>query len=170
MTWLTRLVACALVAVLVLLGAVVLTYPNLGAPGRWPRGSATPYRTLAEEAQRLEKMQQERREIDASVRQRDEVVGAVIEGRCSLLEAAARFWELNRSLSGFQWDNFRRYYPGATDGERCCRHVIRHVYCRLMDDPDPRDRVVRRLEAELAECLRRGPIRLPGEEGAPPGR
>jgi hypothetical protein len=122
---------------------------------------------VAEEAERTERLQREQRETDAALRGRAAVLDDVIAGRCSLPEAAARFWELNRSMSAFHWENFRRAYPGATNGERCCRHVIQHVVSRLEDEPNRREAVVGRLKAELAECLRRGPIRLPGVDEAP---
>jgi hypothetical protein len=171
MTWFTRVVSCALTSVLVLLGAFFLTYSEPGDHGRGAGGRATPYRAVAEALDRLGKLDRERKETDVANRRREEVLGAVIEGRCSLPEAAAHFGELNRSMSGFHWENFRRFYPGASDGERYCRQVIRHVACRLEGRPDQGEAVVRRLEAELEECLRRGPVRLPAEEeGATPGR
>ena len=70
MTWFTRLVSCALAAVLMLLGAVVLTCPEVGGTVRGPRGNVTSYRLLAEETERLGKIQREKREIDAAARRR----------------------------------------------------------------------------------------------------
>ena len=164
MSWITRVLSCALTAAAVLLAALFLTHSGAGC---YDRGRTTPYRAVAEEAERLEKLERERAEIFAAIRRRAEVRDAVIEGRCPLPEAAAHFWELNRGMPGFKWDLFRQFYPGATEGERCCRHVIRHVACHLEDRPGRGEAVVRRLEAELAECLRRGPIRLPGVDEAP---
>jgi hypothetical protein len=158
MSWFTRVLSCALTAVVLLLAALVLTGP-------W--GGTATYRTVAEELARLERLERELGETGAATRRRAEVVEAVIEGRCPLREAAADFLELNRGLSLFRWEDFRRYYPGATDGERCCRQVIRYVACRLEDRPGRGAAVVRRLEAELEERLRRGPVLLPGDEEAP---
>ncbi|HZY87597.1 MAG TPA: hypothetical protein VFE78_22350 [Gemmataceae bacterium] len=167
MSWFTRVLSCALTGVVALLAALVLTSAGAGPYDRGPWGRTTPYRAVAEEAERLQNLEREREETFVALRRRAEVMDAVIEGRCSLPEAAADFWELNRSMSAFHWENFRRFYPGATEGERCCRHVIRHVACRLEDAPDRGEAVVRRLEAELEECLRRGPVRLPGVDDAP---
>jgi hypothetical protein len=126
---------------------------------------------VAEETRRLERLEREQRETDRALRGRAEVMDALVEGRCTLPEAAAAFWEWNRSMSGFNWDNYRRAFPAATEGERSCRQVIKHVACRLEDRPDGGREVVRRLEAELEECLRRGQVLLPGvDEGPTSGR
>jgi hypothetical protein len=171
MSWFTRLLSCALTAVVVLLAALVLTGSGTGYCGRWPWGWTATYGAVAAEAERLKKLERELGETDAATRRRAEVVSAVIEGRCPLPEAAAHFLELNRGLSCFRWEDFRRFYPGATEGERCCRQVIRHVACHLEDEPDGGAAVVRRLEAELEEYLRRGPVLTPGaEEASPPCR
>jgi hypothetical protein len=166
MSWFTRVLSCALTAIVVLLAALVLTGPGPVYRGHGPGGWRATYRTVAEEVARLERLERELRETGAATQRRAEVVSAVIEGRCPLPEAAAHFRELNRGLSNFRWEDFRRYYPGGTDGERCCRQVIQYVACRLGDRPDRGAAVVRRLEAELEERLRRGPILLPGAEEA----
>jgi len=165
MSWFTRVLSCALTGAVLLLAALVLTYSGHGPYDRGPWGRKSPYRVVAEEVERLEKLERHWRETAAAQRRRAEVLDAVIAGRCSLAEAAAAFWELNRSVSGFHWESFRRYYPGATDAERCCRHVLRYVACRLEGRSDGAA-VLRRLEAELEEHLRRGAIRLPGGDDA----
>jgi hypothetical protein len=167
MSWITRTLSCALTAAVLLAAALFLTHYQAGYYGRGPRGLEAPYRVVAREAQRLEKLQREQQETDRALRGREEVMDALIAGRCSLPVAAAAFWGWNRSMSTFHWESFRRAFPAATEGERCCRHVIRHVACRLEETPDGGRAVVRRLEAELEECLRRGPILLPGVEEAP---
>ncbi len=169
MSWITRTLSCALTAVVLLAAGLFLTHTDAGHYGRGAGGA--PYRVVAAEARRLEKLEREQRETERAQRGREEVMDALVAGRCSLPEAAAAFWEWNRSMSNFKWENFRRAFPAATEGERCCRHVIRHVACRLEEEPDGGAAVLRRLEAELEECLRRGPVLLPGvEEPAPPGR
>jgi hypothetical protein len=91
-----------------------------------------------------------------------EAVRAVIAGRMTLLEAAARFRELDRQLPEFKWDLFRRAYPGSSDGERHCRHVIAATEAELSKRPDEAAEVMARLEAELQEHLQRdGTIQLP---------
>ncbi len=165
MSWFTRLLSCALTAAVVLLAALVLTGPGSGYGGRWPWGWTANYRAVAAEFERLQKLEWELGETGAALRRRSEVMDAVIEGRCPLPEAAAHFLELNQGLSCFRWEDFRRFYPGATDEERCCRQVIRHVACRLEDRPDRGAAVVRRLEAELEEYQRRGTALVPAAGG-----
>jgi hypothetical protein len=162
MSWFTRVLSCALTAAVVLLAALFLTSADLGPYHRGPWGRTTSYRAVAEEAERLEQLERAWREAASARRRRAEVLDEVIVGRCSLAEAAAAFWELNRSVSGFHWECFRSYYPGATDAERCCHHVLRHVTCRLEGRPDGGAAVLRRLEAELEGLLHCGVFRLPG--------
>ena len=77
----------------------------------------------------------------------------------TLLEAAIRFRDLNERAPNFSWEHFRRHVSGATDEERCCRQVIQFASRRLGDSPG-RNRAMSRLEDDLQDCLRRGPIRL----------
>jgi hypothetical protein len=171
MAWITRMLSCALTGTVLLAAAFILTHFEPGYFNRGPWGREPPSRTVAREVRRMEKLEREQRESDAARRGRAEVLDAVIAGRCPLPEAAAAFWGLNRSMSHFNWANFRRAFPAATEGERCCRQVIGHVAGLLEDRPDRGAAVVRRLEAELQECLRRGPILLPGvDEGATQGQ
>src|SRR5262249_55577710 len=65
-------------------------------------------------------------ERDAPLRARLEakrkVARALVDGRLDLLEAGARFRDLNRADPSFDWDHFRQYDPrAASDDERHCR-------------------------------------------------
>jgi hypothetical protein len=93
----------------------------------------------------------------------------VLAGRLTLLQAAARFRDLNRQPPEFHWELFRAQTPGMSDDERHCRAVI---------DLIRRDRTVEsaaiaRLEQELEGHLRRGTLDLPesvrGTAGNPSG-
>jgi hypothetical protein len=55
------------------------------------------------------------------------------------------------------WDRFRERFPGASDDERFCRMLID----RVAGLAGSNRAVVARLEADLEEQLRRGPLRLP---------
>jgi hypothetical protein len=88
-------------------------------------------------------------------------VDDLIAGRCTLLEAAARFRDLAEAASNFPWEEFRRHYPGANDEERHCQRVIEHLQARLEKQPDRCRALVRRLEAELDAYRACGPLRLP---------
>jgi hypothetical protein len=86
----------------------------------------------------------------------------VIEGQLPLLEAAARFQDLDRTLPGVPRAQFRESYSGGSDDERYCRQVIAFVRVSLwFDRPGGSTEVVDRLEAELRQHLARGDLRLP---------
>src|SRR5262249_25611948 len=99
-------------------------------------------------------------------RQLDEVVIAATAGRMSLLEGAARLRELYRGEPDTVWERVCARFPDATDDERYCRLLIAEV-ASLERGPGPERKltVAPRLEAELQERLRRGPLRLP--DGGP---
>jgi hypothetical protein len=92
---------------------------------------------------------------------KDRLTADVAEGRLSLLEAAARFRDLNREWSTFQLEAFRETWPGRSDDERYCRQIIYMVRAKLRDRPAEGLAVVVRLQAELRHRLRRGDLRLP---------
>jgi hypothetical protein len=79
---------------------------------------------------------------------------AAAEGRLALLEAAARFAALNRSAPQFNWPQFRRAYPGASDEERFCREVI--AWAEGEAGPAGAEAARARLAGELEGGLRRG--------------
>src|SRR5262245_13847278 len=59
-----------------------------------------------------------REAILARVSARAAIVDEILTGRMSLLEAAARFRDLDRGPPPILWDRFRAYYPGDSDDER----------------------------------------------------
>lgn len=92
----------------------------------------------------------------------------VIEGRFSLLEAAALFGALNRipphapNPSLLDLHPSPLSLPARTDEERLCRHVVEYVGWELGKEPDRAAVAVRRLEAEFTdELCRNGFIQLP---------
>jgi WD40 repeat protein len=98
-----------------------------------------------------------RRRIEAKYR----LAREVIEGRLTLLEAAARFRDLDREPPPFAWDAFRATCPGASDDELHCREVICFVCAEQRGRPRTDAGIVARLEAELDERLGRGDLHLP---------
>ncbi len=93
-------------------------------------------------------------------RRLQEVADEVRAGRLGLLDGAARLRDIQSTSPYFAWQQFREFYPGDSDDERFCHLLIRLV-TPLPAPPDHTDPVVARLNAELAEHLKRGPIRLP---------
>jgi hypothetical protein len=106
---------------------------------------------------------------DAQVvsQRRAEVLNDVIERRCSLFEAAARLRDLDKKPANFSWGTFRVYYSAASNEEAHCRQVIRDVTIRLQERADWGLPVIRCLETELKERLKRGPIELPSTDNTP---
>ena len=98
-----------------------------------------------------------RRRIEAKSR----LAREVIDGRLTLLEAAARFRDLDLAPPPFAWDGLRCRYPGASDDELHCREVIFFVRAEQRDRPGTDAAIVARLEAELNERLGRGDLHLP---------
>jgi hypothetical protein len=86
----------------------------------------------------------------AGLCQKQQAVVAVIDGRMSLLEAAARFRAAQQP-------------PVPADGETLCRSVIGWVELALRDCPERAELVTRRLEQELQGYLDRFG-RLPSPE------
>jgi hypothetical protein len=113
---------------------------------------------------------EESRELDVQIEEsiqrckaKEDVVRDVIAGRLTLLEAAARFRDVNAS-----WPKARavlqQAYAGLPYELALCRQVIAYAEVELRWS-DQKDRVLRRLEAELEEHLRRyGKVCLPGAD------
>src|SRR5262249_32180009 len=96
-------------------------------------------------------------------------VGALLAGRMTLLEAAACFRDLNWEPPAFHWDYFRARWPGDSDDERHCHEVLAWVLLQTRGTGNARagpdnctaEAARTKLEAELAEHLRCGPLHLP---------
>jgi hypothetical protein len=93
-----------------------------------------------------------------------DVAEAVIEGRLTLLEAAACFRDLRASEPPDQRKVARRAFPAQSEQEWLCRLVIRFVKVMLQDKPGVPASLAARLEEELRQHLRRGPLSLPPPE------
>jgi hypothetical protein len=101
---------------------------------------------------------------EANFRAKREVIQRLIEGRQTLLEAAAWFRALHRPLSDGR--DPLDFYDGKSEGERTCRMVIAWGKAQAeLQSPSQAEVVGRRLEAELTACLARdGDVRLPDVE------
>ena len=88
---------------------------------------------------------------------KNRVTAELIGGRLTLLEAAARFRDLNDIPEDCP-DPYRQAFSGDSDGEKLCRQVIAWVAAELRGRSSP---LVECLEAELQDLLGRGAIELP---------
>jgi len=94
---------------------------------------------------------------------KDDVADRLIDGELTLLEAAARFRRINDS-STRSAEDFRREFPGDSDGEKACRQVIAWVHSRAIDrfGATPADLFADCLKRELDEILEQDPgVELP---------
>jgi hypothetical protein len=96
---------------------------------------------------------------------RQRIIQEVIEGRETLLGAAASLRAIDTNPSDFP-PEYPKFFPGGSEGERLCREVIIRVTNALQDTaPDQVRSQTARLEAELQEHLREhhGVVVLPEE-------
>jgi hypothetical protein len=114
-------------------------------------------------------------ELCALFRSRSEskrqVARDLLAGRICLLEAAARFRQLNAPPPEADTSLFRgaSVFPGRTEEERLCRQVIQWAATEFEDGGRPTAASAacrRRLEGELQALLERGPVLLPPPPGA----
>ena len=85
---------------------------------------------------------------------RERTADAVAAGQIGLIEAAARFRELNATALPSTM-TLRDCFPGDSEEERCCRQVIAWVKVHLTQkSATEAERVAQRLEEELSEQLR----------------
>jgi WD40 repeat protein len=116
---------------------------------------------LDPDARRGRQNDEQCRAIRRRIEAKNRLAAEVIDGRLTLLEAAARFRDLDREPPPFDRDAFRCSYPGASDDELLCREVIFFVRVEQRRRPGTDAGIVARLEAELNERLGRGNLRLP---------
>lgn len=128
---------------------------------------------LAREKDRSAELEARRGALLRNLDAKNEAARDVIAGRRTLPEAAAVFRGLYDDLPVAAWLDWRATTPAGSDEECLCRAVIAQVAILVASYPDevarlmpagPRERatIVPRLEAELREHLRHGPMRLPG--------
>src|SRR5262249_25337141 len=144
-----RLLPCGGAIVVPLLATAYLTCHERGWPSAGGLGVREVLQRLPEEWSRRDELQAQQAESLRRNALREEAVAALVAGRMTLLEAAARYRALAQETPGYHWEQFRLGYPGASDEERHCRQVIAAVQARLRDKPDETAEVVARLEAEL---------------------
>jgi hypothetical protein len=84
---------------------------------------------------------------------KEHVMKEVMEGRLTLHEAAAQFQMLNLMCSEYNWNVFRRLYPGQTDEQRHCRQVLAFLWIKANQGSGPAYDVAVRLESEFKREL-----------------
>jgi hypothetical protein len=136
-----------------------------GTRKRWGTSGWRPGAPPAEDqAAREARMERQLRVALARINAKRKLIQQVLAGRLGLLEAAARFRDLNDEPADCPCrDDHHR--PGASRGENLCRQVL--IWAREVareQDSSAARATVARLEAELKAILARdGDVRLPGD-------
>ena len=140
-----------------LLAALAACYHFATAPaGYWPA-------RVPREGWRADDMDATIAAIRKRIRLRLEAAEALVGGRLTLLEAAAFSRDLDRTAPrDFSWRDSLNVGAGETPEESHCWEVISLAGLILHDQPARAAAVRRRLEEELQQHLRRGPLRLAG--------
>jgi hypothetical protein len=161
----SRMLWCSLLVLSVGAGLCLLRPGWLAAVGLDFGDVGATMSGYTDELERGRGLDEAREEILGRVKGRERVVQEAIDRRLTLVEAAARFRELDRADPSFLWDSFRVLRPGASDEERQCQSVIEWVSGMLVNDPGRARAESRRLEEELQAVLSHGPQR-PRKEGS----
>jgi hypothetical protein len=105
------------------------------------------------ERDRLEQLENQRKDLFGRDEKRKRLAQDVIDRRVTLRQAAASLHDLESGgVSAIHYAYLtQQLYPGNTVEESLCRKVISIVKEVLEKDPDSRDRVLARLQAELEE-------------------
>ena len=92
----------------------------------------------------------------ARVQSKQRILKNVIDGRLTLIDAAARYCELDKALSGDQPDRLRRAWPGRSVMERYCHQIVQTAEWELSEQPCTAAAVVARLKSELKAAAESG--------------
>jgi hypothetical protein len=116
---------------------------------------------LVEEAERSQDLEDARAAVEGRVQAKAAIAEDLVAGRLTLLQAAARFRDLNSRPPRFHWDRFRLAYPGTTDDERHCYEVLAaaQAFAGSLKRRPPNP-LLDRLEQELRQHLQNGTVQL----------
>jgi len=133
----------------VVLGAVVVLHPGLArAAGVDFWNLADARAELATAAENTVVLTHRDDTILRRIVIKEDLVAGLVASLSDLAKVAAEFLELNADESA-HLDYLRTHVPGDSDLERSARNVIDYAASRTADET-ARERLVRRLEAELA--------------------
>jgi len=136
-------------------GACLMRVACVATPRERPDSYTEPA-PLSEWHQKIDEGQQLDDNLERAMRRREAkeaIVAEVIADRLTLLEAAARFRDLNANWPrASHW--LQQRYPGVPYELALCRQIIDQVCIELRQwAPERRDRIVTRLEAEMQTHL-----------------
>jgi hypothetical protein len=154
MNALPRCLLCALTAQTLLFGISALQ-PDLAERLNLNVWTVPERERQIEQAQReMDQADSAMREVQIHLERRKRIADDVAAGRVGLLEAAARFRELNATALPTPF-TLQGHFAGLSEEERCCRQVIEWVRIQLAQKSSAdAELIAQRLEEELSEHLR----------------
>jgi hypothetical protein len=108
-----------------------------------------------------EKLDAELAVVERRAVAKEQIAIDLVAGRLGLLEAAARFRELDTEVPDANPGRSHLSFPGHSDEERYCRQVIYHVQSLLDSLSQTQAATIARLQAELEGRLDKGSLHLP---------
>jgi hypothetical protein len=153
MRYVQRGILCLLAAVVMVVGACVLSRERAGLPGLGGAESSPLLATPAEQ----ERLQAELERVQGRLHAKHAVTLEWLAGRLTLRDGAARFQELDAGRPEGELARWRDACPGAcaTDEERYEWTIVRYVGCEVQRRPGQASAVHQSVAAELPEHLRR---------------
>jgi hypothetical protein len=113
------------------------------------------YRKVVAQRQREEDLADQGARLHARIRLKEQLAHDLTQGRLTLRQAAARFWELSADEPEVR-GAIDRLSESGTQEERLCRFLILWTEGSLAEWPETARATGRRLRAELEEMLRCG--------------
>ena len=144
-SWISALLICSLllIAIALLLGITM----KIGANMDDFHALMT---RLEEERSREEDLVSRDRAFMENIEGKKRVIDQVLAERLSLQEAAAQFHALNLLCPEYDWERFRKIFPGRDDEERHCRQVLCSLRLEIRSRPAAYE-LLARLESLLRE-------------------
>jgi hypothetical protein len=160
--------ACLALALTVLVGGLSL-FPSWGAAvGLDFRDLPASVDAIERNLSESEQLDQELLAAERRASAKQAVARQLAAGRLTLLEAAARFRDIEGSQESPPFIAAAEYRRPGSAGERFCRTAINLAEAESAAAPGASDDRIRALRDELRDRLRRGDLRLPPVAPAEP--
>jgi hypothetical protein len=152
----SRLLAAAVVAVALLSGGLLCRPGLLTDAGLDVWNLPELYASIENANRENDALDRDHEELFRRVDEKQEVLQALLTGHLTLVEAAARFGEVNKQSSKTM-QYIREAYPGLSDEERMYQQVLAWVRVESDNLPGQPRGTLLRLEAEMETYLKQHP-------------
>jgi hypothetical protein len=147
MNALVRIASCAAGLAIAFYGLQWVSPDRVAAP---LSSAAAPIRALAGSEEGT--VHEEKSPLLQRVEKRRQVIVDLIGQRIMLREAVARFSELESSLPPSQQLRLRQAYPGRSNGEHYCWHILANAAAALEGHPEQAEKLMDYLRPQLREA------------------